>query len=336
MDLTGPIRRGTAPTPGTGATTGTQTATLTTPAAPAAAAGTPALPVDGFDRAGRATGPALPPVLLEVGNHKVGHGTDPGDYYCEHMFFTTQKEAQRPGSSVQTNRAGENLVGFLHIPGDAQTYTSGGTYSQAERHGATRDVVGAALRGYVDEASAKLKPREPVRVMLNGYGTFMSTVNNPTGDFVKNRENIDAAMKSAYGANLVTPEGHDAGRSGDGQVWQYVIREPNTRALRTVLVRAQEWPVTDDTIGGGAAGSVQAAMKEFKPSAVLSMGVGTPDYTAEFHADNGGMRTMEGRNSHDDGAAASEQLPDNRSLARAIHAGGMAARASRAAGAPVG
>ena len=41
----------------------------------------------------------LPDTLMEMeGGARVGHGTDAGDYYCEHMFFQTQKEAMKSGS----------------------------------------------------------------------------------------------------------------------------------------------------------------------------------------------------------------------------------------------
>lgn len=312
------------------ATTDTTAATGTQPAAPKPA-------VDGFD--GTSTVPSsaparnggLPDTLMEMpGGAKVGHGTDPGDYYCEHMFFQTQKEALKNGSSVVTNPRGEKLVGFLHIPSDAHTYVENSTYTQAERHADTRQVVGSALRGFYDDATQKV-PKGPVRIMLNGYGTFESTRNNPTGDFVSHRENIDAAMKHAFGGDLVNPEGQPvASKDAAASTWQYVVRDPESRKLRTVLVQAQAFPVNDETINGKPGKSVQSAMGHFKPHAVMSMGVGTPDFTAEFHADDGGMRRVP-KPAHDGGRAPTENLPDNRSLARAIMNGSKAPKAEAAA-----
>src|SRR4051812_11251638 len=60
----------------------------------------------------------LPDVLLSSANATVVHGKDPGNFYCEHMFFVAQREANQPGSCVLTNSCGEKLVGFLHIPMD--------------------------------------------------------------------------------------------------------------------------------------------------------------------------------------------------------------------------
>jgi hypothetical protein len=276
---------------------------------------------------GGAVATVLPDVLLEVRGFKVVHGTDPGDFYCEHMFFQSQSEARKPNASVTVNDKGEKLVGFLHIPSDSATYSGVTTEPQEERHAATRDVVGSALRGYYDEASQRVA-RGPVRLMLNGYGSWGSTVNNPTGDFVRHSENVDAAMKTAFGDALVTPKGQpytgpDAAPAEHSTVLQYVVQDPKSRVTRTVLVRTQQFPVTDDAINGNGTVSVQYAMGGFKPHAVLSMGVGTPTYTAEFHADNGGLK-LDGSPTHDDSAAPSVNLPENRSLARAIHGGAAA------------
>ncbi|MEW5854199.1 MAG: hypothetical protein AB2A00_35825 [Myxococcota bacterium] len=271
----------------------------------------------------------LPDVVLSTPNATVHHGTDPGDFYCEHMFFTTQQEASKRGSSVATNAHGEKLVGFLHIPRDEHTSVDGSAYTQAERHQGTREVVGAAIRGYYLDASAKDRSG-PVRLMLNGYATFMDVRNNPTGDFVSHRENIDAAMKQAFGKDLVTSEGapytnKQLKQNPDAQVWQYMVRDPQTHKVRSVLVHTQRFDVADPTINGQKGKSVQSSMDAFKPHAVLSMGVASGQYLAEFHADNGSLRLGEGRDrAHDDAVSATVSMPDNYSLARAIHRGSQA------------
>ena len=82
---------------------------------------------------------------------------------------------------VLKNAAGERLVGFLHVPRDAATDVAAPVTDQATRHAGTREVIGAALRGYVDEAHRA--GTEPTRILLTGYGTWGGVLNNPTGDF---------------------------------------------------------------------------------------------------------------------------------------------------------
>jgi hypothetical protein len=80
-------------------------------------------PVDLFDHtSGTSTSVQvqhdLPTTLTQVGAVQVEHGTDPGDFYCEHAFFTQQRFASEVG--VQKNAFGEPLCGFLHVPTDAE------------------------------------------------------------------------------------------------------------------------------------------------------------------------------------------------------------------------
>lgn len=313
----------------TGATSSTSSTSGTAPS-------TSAAPADLFETSAPSrleTPPrngGLPDELLRSERARVVHGTDPGDFYCEHMFFTTQREAMKPQSSVGVNEQGERLVGFLHLPPDEHTYrpqpSSGAEpYTQAERHGGTRDVIGAALRGYFPDA-ARAAGDGPVRIQLGGYETFQSVQNNPTGDFVRHRENLDGAMQRAFGRNLVTPEGERLPRE-DGQPegaerYRYLVQDPSSGREREVILQAQSFPVTDDAIDGPGARSVQRSMEGFRPHAVISMGVASGDsYRAEFHADDGGLVTDSARQSHDEQRAPTTSLPDNYSLGRAIHRG---------------
>ncbi|MHB8875783.1 MAG: hypothetical protein ACYC8T_19015 [Myxococcaceae bacterium] len=281
----------------------------------------------------------LPELLLTTaGGVAVNHGSDPGDYYCEHMFFSAQTQAMRPGSSVVANAEGEKLVGFLHLPRDSWSEGTGGAYTQQQRHAGTREVIGAALRGYYDAASPQVSGG-PVRMLVTGYGPFMSMRDNPTGDFVAHPENLDAAMKQAFGDNLLSAQGKRIAGEGDDATYQYQVKDPVTGKERTVLVEAVVMPVSDDAIDGTSARSVQKTMDAFKPHAVISMGVnpGGSTYLAEHHADDGGLRSDDGRQVHDDSRAGAFNLPDNYSLPRAIHGGGAprlaaADRPGRAAG----
>jgi pyrrolidone-carboxylate peptidase len=280
-------------------------------AAPSAPDVAPASPIRG----------GLPEVLLERAEAKVIHGTDPGDFYCEHMFFCAQKEAEASGSVV-ANGGGEKLVGFLHWPWDSQTSGYDTQYDVAERHDGARTVIGAALRGYAIDAAAQTGG--PVRLLLTGYGPFGSARNNPTGEFVEHDENLDVALQRAFGAALLTPTGSASPQQGDAapDVWERGYRVVIDGEERDLVVRRQKFPVTDVAIDPQGSDSIQGAMRDFEPHGVLSMGVaGGRAFMAEFHADDGGLAGGAAQPRHDDGAPASTNLPDNYALARAIRRG---------------
>ena len=271
----------------------------------------------------------LPEVLLTTkGGVAVNHGTDPGDFYCEHMFFSAQTSSLKPGSSIVANSEGEKLVGFLHVPRDNWSEGAGGPYTQEQRHGGTREVIGAALRGYFDAAAPQVG-NDPVRMLVTGYGAFDSMTDNPTGDFVTHSENLDAAMKHAFGDNLVTPQGKRIAGEGDDATYQYQVKDPVSGRERSVILEAVRMPVTDDAIDGASPRSVQKTIDAFKPHAVISMGVnpGGTTYLAEHHADDGGIRNEAGRQVHDGSEGARLNLSDNYSLPRAIFGGPRTPRA---------
>lgn len=270
----------------------------------------------------KAPGASLPEVLFQSPEATVEHGTDPGDFYCEHIFFTAQREAARAASSVVKNAAGEKLVGFLHVPPDDWTGGGGAKYAQADRHRATREVVGAALRGYFQDAAAAVRT-DPVKVLLTGYGPFESVVDNPTGDFVSHTANIDAALKAAFGADLKTPVGKPVALPHGARALAYKVVDPATGRVRTLEVGLDRFAVADATLDPKSARSIERAVADFKPQAILSMGVAGPGaYLAEHHADDGGMRAAGGGFKHVDGAPEEHAFADNYSLARAILRGG--------------
>lgn len=256
-----------------------------------------------------------PPLVYRgTGALTVVRGDDPGDYYCEHVFYTAGRAAAAPGSSIVRNADGEPLVGFLHVPGDAYTETSTKPPSQAERHTKSREVIAAAIAGYVNEVPAS---ERNVRVLLSGFGPFESIVNNPTGDFTQNRENIDAAMASAFAA----APGTIVARSSRSYDLQYTLSDG-----RRVTIRCARLPVDDTTIDGRSSWSIQRLYKDFRPHAALHLGVATSakSYRAEFHADNGGLRA-DGK--HDAFADATDSLADNFSLERVLRAASPVHRA---------
>ncbi|MFO0724544.1 MAG: hypothetical protein U1E65_12225 [Myxococcota bacterium] len=257
---------------------------------------------------------ALKDGVMKKGDAVVTLGTDPGDFYCEHMFFSAQLAASLPGASVLTNKLGEKLVGFLHLPSDAYTAGELTVPSQAERHQATRQVVGAALRGYYEAAKAN----DPVRILVTGYDTFGWVKNNPTGDFVTHGENLDAAMKIAFGAALIQVGATET--HGPLETHHYTVKDG--KKSRQVVVSAIRFPVADPAIDPSAPGSIFHVVADAKPHAVLSMGVaGNGPYMAEFRADSGGLKRFGDHAAHEDGAPDQVRLRDNYALGRAIAAG---------------
>lgn len=263
----------------------------------------------------------------------VVHGSDPGDFYCEHAFFTSTAEALRAGTSILRNAHNEVLTGFLHVPPDRFTYTRYGDDAnavkvQAERHSERRDIVGAAIRGFYEDARQQLNGGD-FRMLLTGYSQWGSVVDNPTGDFTGHAENVDAAMRRAFGADLITREGRvvttrDDAAGMKSTVLEYQVKDDEARnGVRMVIVEAAQLPVTDEAINGGAS-SLQRLIERGRPHAVMSMGVaGGSAYQAEFHADDGGLKVDEatGAITHSDGVSASRSHPDNYALGRAIHRG---------------
>lgn len=256
----------------------------------------------------------------------VRHGTDPGDFYCEHAFFGAQLEASRPDSSVVTNQHGESLVGFLHLPSDPyanQTERTG--YTQDSRHAGTREVVGAALRGYYEQIRAQEPDSsQPIRILLTGYDTFGSIQNNPTGDFVAHPENVDASMRRGFGDALLSSSGTLVSTEGEppAQRWRYEVRDPQDGQTREVFVTTGVFPVADRSIDPNSSASIQDLMRRSESQAVLSMGVSPwSEYRAEHHADSGGLRRTAESVVHDESAPDTVVLRDNYSLARAITLG---------------
>lgn len=218
-----------------------------------------------------------------------------GDFYCEHTAWTLNTEANQPGSSIAKNAAGKPLAGFLHLPGALD-------HVGPNRHKATQEVIGSAFRGDVDAIRAGNPKTNPVKLLITGYGPFSSITNNPTGDFVSNPKNIDAAMKKGFGKALEGPG--KTVHTAAGDVLEYRVKDAKTGKPFAVQVLAKQLDVADSAIDGGPK-SVQSLMKTFKPQAAISMGI-DPDatsYEAVVRADSGGLtKGADGVMRHDDAA----------------------------------
>jgi hypothetical protein len=275
-------------------------------------------PWEGTPTAASAGRAGLPDVLLVTrGGVPVRHGEDPGDFYCSHACYTGQLTVRAAGSSVVTNADGEPLAGFLHVPRDPETTTWTRPIDPAKRHAATREVLGAALTSMIFDI-LKAVDRGPIRVLVTGYLEWGEVVDNPTGDFVAHRDNLDAIVAAALADRLKDGVGRLLARDEHAARWAWTFVDGVERELH---VEARRLFVDDRAIDGGPL-SLPHAIRTFEPHAVVSMGVhrGT-DHLVEHRADDGALRVDDGRFVHDDAAPERTRLADNFALARAIHRG---------------
>lgn len=277
--------------------------------------------------------PDVPSVLLT--RPRVIHGDDPGGYYCEHVFYTAQQTAAH--SAVRCNGWGEALIGFLHVPGrrdgwlGADSPRHGQPVDPARRHAGTRRVVGRALAGFCTTLMADPPDLDsPLRILLTGFGPFAAVVDNPTGDFVSDDTNLDAAMGVAFGRRLLTPAGSrqalDA--SGHAASGAPVIRQYRTRrsdgTMQTVWLGTVCLATDDTAVAADHPSSLVTAMTgPFQPHAVLSLGVARSAKTFWVEHKAGDRNLTVGRHVE---AVANHHLPSNFALARAIVAGRAGSR----------
>ncbi len=287
--------------------------------------------MDLFDRSGGAPVPRsvamphaeLPDRLLDAGGAQVEHGTDPGNFYCEHAFFTLQRFAAEVG--ITKNAQGEPLCGFLHVPYDAHCGDPpDAAIDLATRYAAHRKVVGAAVHGWFE--AAKATAHDPIKILITGYGPFQSITNNPAGGFVSHKENLDAAMQAAFGTALLGKKGkllpdRHGGSPADTMALRYRVNDGGR--VRELVVVAERLKVADVALDNGDPGSLVGALKAVKPHAALALGVhGGSTFLAEHHADDGGLVIdAQGKARHDDNKQPTVAFLDNYALARAIHAG---------------
>jgi pyrrolidone-carboxylate peptidase len=153
--------------------------------------------------------------------------------------------------------------------------------------------------------------------MLTGFGPFDTVTDNPSGDFVAHRANIDAAMEQAFGSRLVgrPPPGADM-----NQPLVYRVRQDDG-STREVHIRALQLPVSDAALDPAQRGSIPAEMASFRPHAVISMGVrpGSSHYDVEGRADDARLaRGTDGTFRRDTTRDRTSEGERNGSLRRAI------------------
>ncbi len=224
--------------------------------------------------------------LAQYGDVVVDASTDAGGFYCEHCFYVAHVVAHP-----------DTIVGFLHVPPQRSDAT------QRQRHRHTRLVMAAALRGLLNELAGD------VDVLLTGFEPWGEVTRNPSGDFVGNVGNLDAAM-------TVVGAGGRGRRRTNGSGW-------SARDYRVDGRRVSLWPhvlpVDDGAIDGGPR-SVQAGIAACSPRVVLSLGVHrrTDRHRVEHIASDRHLRRIAAGFAHDVGAQTSHILPATDVLARAI------------------
>ena len=224
--------------------------------------------------------------LAQYGDVVVDASTDAGGFYCEHCFYVAHVVAHP-----------DTIVGFLHVPPARNDRT------QLQRHRHTRLVVGAALRGLLNELAGD------VDVLLTGFEPWGEVTRNPSGDFVGHVGNLDAAM------TVVGASGRGRRRT-NGSGW-------SARDYRVDGRRVSLWPhvlpVDDGAIDGGPR-SVQAGIAACSPRVVLSLGVHrrTDRHRVEHIASDRHLRRSAAGFAHDVSAPTSHILPATDVLARAI------------------
>ncbi len=247
-----------------------------------------------------------------------------GDYYCEHTCWALNDEAKKPTSSVVKDASGKPLAGFLHLPGQLDA-------PGPKRHQATQQVVGAAFRGYTDTIRGQNPKTDPVKLQLTGYGAFPGVADNPTGDFVSDTRNVDAAMRSGFGEAVSVPGKSVA--TPAGRAIEYQVKDAKTGKPYAVQVLAKRLEVSDKAIDSSK-GSVQDLLKTFRPQAAISLGVdpGASEFEVVVRADQGKLaHNADGTLRHDDTAVQTPTQQkateiSNDALGQAIAAGDRAVR----------
>jgi pyrrolidone-carboxylate peptidase len=240
---------------------------------------------------------------------------DAGSFYCSHVFFAATQQARQPGSSILKNGEGAPLTSFLHVPADAESFSTMKPRPNAERFAQLRTMVGLAIRGYALEAAPQLQG-QPLRVLVTGFATSGAVQSNPTGAFVGSVGDLDASMAQAF---RIAGPGEREQVSKEGARVRYTILEPTAALPTTIHVELRRLEVGNSAVSGGA-DSIQKRIQDFSPHAVLSMGVkdGMTNYTVEISADDSALRAKGSGYVRDEWQDQVRERVPNLSLYRAL------------------
>jgi len=223
-------------------------------------------------------------------------GTTPGTFYCGRLFLAAQIEATTPGSSVLSTAHDEAAVGFLHIsrlprfegrwrgqwvppPPESDALLQGLQAMVAQQ-------LGAAMRGFETELRPQLRPGEPMRFLLTGFGPFQTTtdeiIENPSALFLGNpklhflQQTLNVAFGSSgwFAGDLreVTFQPSAPSELGSSSLDIGVCSEGSLP--RPLTIRQVVLPTSDVAVLAENRLSIQAEMREFRPHIVIGLGTG--------------------------------------------------------------
>jgi hypothetical protein len=268
-------------------------------------------------------------VLARIDSVEVRESTWAGAYYCAHVLWVATRWARASATSIARDREDDPLVGFIHVPADAETMAlhginggngnagnaanagnagNGHARSKRERHATTLRVLACALRGVADELARLPAPR---RVLVSGFGPFAAVTSNPTGDLVEDDECMSDAISLAFGK---TPAA--LGPLADGVLVGH--------AVDGVVVARLRLDVDDACLDGSSPGSLPWAFEKFRPHAHIALGVhrASSIYRVEVEPTTAGLAVTDGEAPrHERGRAIDARDPRNHALARCIERG---------------
>lgn len=237
-------------------------------------------------------------VVAVVAGVPVLTSANAGSYYCAHAWWTLSRWAAEANASAVKDPHGEPLIGFLHVPADAET-TGDAPEASRDRHAVLREVVASALAGWLDHLPGG------ARLLLTGFSAFAGVVDNPTGAFANDLDEVARAVALATGAEARV------------DVSARAVRGRGLEVVSVVL------PVDDRALERGRTGSLPELLSRVRPHAVLSMGVHrvTDHFRVEVVPTSAGLIVDGGEERHSYEARPAERRDEVRSLARAIARG---------------
>ena len=251
-------------------------------------------------------------VVLRVDDVEVRESTWAGAYYCAHVLWMAHRWARAAHTSIAKDAHGDPLVGFIHVPADAETTDAAApARPRQERHATTLRVLACALRGLADALVDVAAPR---RVLVSGFGPFAAVTSNPTGDLVADDACMSDVLSLAFGK---TPAA--LGALAGGQLV--------AQAVEGLVVARVRLDVDDACLDADNVGSLPAAFERFRPHAHIALGVhrASAIYRVEVEPTTSGLRYVDGAPPrHERGRAADARHPRNHALVRAIERGARA------------
>jgi phosphopantothenoylcysteine decarboxylase/phosphopantothenate--cysteine ligase len=227
------------------------------------------------------------PENILVEKPRVVVSRDCGGYWCEHTYFVGGEAA----------RARSGRMGFLHVPADDEAFgVADGDRAPIARHTKNREIIGAFVRGMLDDESA------PSRLLLTGFGPFKTVVKNPSGEFVSSIENLRVLFQT------IDPHASVHVLAGDfplaiGAHADLEIALP--ARSRTLRVRVAHLPVDERAVNARSGTALADLIDD--DTVVLALGVASMErdvWRVELRATDVNLRENGDRFTRENGAPA--------------------------------